>query len=62
MSSQASLAIATTATESLRPRPSARRRFSPRYDLPPGEPAPLTAHDRFVASAMALFPGSTLVD
>ena len=61
MSSQASLAIASP-VEKIRPRPLVRRRVTSRLDVPAGESAPPTAHDRFVACALALFPGSTLVD
>ena len=63
MSAQASLAIAQTAPESNRPRPVVRRRYNPRRDnYPTGEPTGTTTHDRFVASALALFPGSTIID
>jgi len=60
MSSQASFAIAPAAVETVRPRPLGYRRFPPRREA--AEPAPMTAHDRLVACALAVFPGSTLVD
>lgn len=62
MSSQASLAIAPATVETVRPRPLGYRRFKPRRETAPGEAVPMTAHDRLVACALAVFPGSTLVD
>lgn len=63
MSSQASLAIAPT-TEGPRPRSVVRPLFGPSRELPTGPAAqnPMTVHDRFVACALAIFPGSTLVE
>lgn len=62
MNTQGSLAIAQTASENNRQRPVVRRRFPQRREVPGGEPATLSTHDRFVANALALFPGSIIVD